>query len=325
MTMGLQKKRFYLMVCSKGARSSMKVTHSFSTPTYLQYLWCVRLHHLLANSADPWDRCLCHPAYITCWTGGCLVCSAVDDRNPRQHHISARISVAVTQLPEVACQWRSSRKKHRTMVRKKVVRPIAELARKVREYRALKERPRDSQKYALDYKTMTRPYSGKKLPVLAWEDVRRESRLFSLLCGLRLFGVGRLFTRKSWLQEYEEPCYWRITKVKVDYTAENMDHGKAWGILTFKGKEDCEVKEVDKVMYHDWRLVPKHEEEKLKHFVPVPEPAERLVPYPPLLRAMILAEARREGCLLDHEPLLDLQKIARLKKEKERQQRSSAA
>ncbi|XP_018620229.1 small ribosomal subunit protein mS34 [Scleropages formosus] len=217
------------------------------------------------------------------------------------------------------------------MVRKKVVRPIAELARKVREYRALKERPRDSQKYALDLETMTRPYSGKKLPVLAWEDVRRESRLFSLLCGLRLFGVGRLFTRKSWLQEHEEPCYWRITKVKVDYSAENMDHGKAWGILTFRGKEDCEVKEVDKVMYHDWRLVPKHEEEELKGFVAVPEPAARFVTYPPLLRAMILAEARREGRVPRQEPLLDLQRGGPLGKdfhpeqEKEREQRGAAA
>ncbi|KPP60702.1 28S ribosomal protein S34, mitochondrial-like, partial [Scleropages formosus] len=184
---------------------------------------------------------------------------------------------------------------HRTMVRKKVVRPIAELARKVREYRALKERPRDSQKYALDLETMTRPYSGKKLPVLAWEDVRRESRLFSLLCGLRLFGVGRLFTRKSWLQEHEEPCYWRITKVKVDYSAENMDHGKAWGILTFR------------------------------------EPAARFVTYPPLLRAMILAEARREGRVPRQEPLLDLQRGGPLGKdfhpeqEKEREQRGAAA
>ncbi|XP_048847644.1 28S ribosomal protein S34, mitochondrial [Brienomyrus brachyistius] len=201
------------------------------------------------------------------------------------------------------------------MVRKKTVRPIAELARKVREYRALKERPRDSQKYALDYDTMTRPYSGRKLPVLAWQDVKRESRLFSLLSGLRLFGVGRLFTRKSWLLEHDEPCYWRITKVKADYTAQNMDHGKAWGILTFKGKEEREVKEVDKVMYHDWRLVPKHEETEFTRFVPVADSAPRFVPYPPLLRAMILAERLKEHQPLDKEPAIDLQKTVPLKKD----------
>lgn len=106
------------------------------------------------------------------------------------------------------------------MVKKKRLRLIAEMARKIRAYRELKNRPQDSQRYALDYDTMTRPFTGKKLPVLAWKDVQRETRLFSLLSGMRMFGVGRLFTRKSWLDEHTEPCYWKITKVKVDYTAE---------------------------------------------------------------------------------------------------------
>lgn len=106
------------------------------------------------------------------------------------------------------------------MVKKKRIRLIAEMARKIRAYRELKNRPTDSQRYALDYETMTRPFTGKRLPVLAWEDVRRESQLFTLLASMRMFGVGRLFTRKSWLEEHTEPCYWKITKVKVDYTAE---------------------------------------------------------------------------------------------------------
>lgn len=109
---------------------------------------------------------------------------------------------------------------HTVMVKKKSLRLIAEMARKIRAYRELKSRPRESQKYALDYETMRRPHTGKMLPVLAWQDVRKESRLFSLLAGMRMFGVGRLFTRKSWLEDHTEPSYWVITKVKVDYTAE---------------------------------------------------------------------------------------------------------
>ncbi len=105
-------------------------------------------------------------------------------------------------------------------MKKKRLRLIAEMARKIRAYRELKSRPRESQKFALDYETMRRPLTGKMLPVLAWQDVRRESRLFSLLAGMRLFGVGRLFTRKSWLEDHTEPSYWQITKVKVDYTSE---------------------------------------------------------------------------------------------------------
>lgn len=194
------------------------------------------------------------------------------------------------------------------MAKKKRLRLIAEMARKIRAYRELKSRPKESQKYALDYETMTRPLTGKKLPVMAWKDARRESRLFSLLAGMKMFGVGRLFTRKSWLEEHPaEPSYWQITKVKVDYTAENMDHGKAWGILSLKGNKETEAKEMDKVMYHDWRLIPKHLEHHFTDFQPLPPPPQRSVPYPPLLRAMILAQQRKSGAAFD-EPLLPLQR-----------------
>ncbi|KAK7939718.1 hypothetical protein WMY93_003044 [Mugilogobius chulae] len=132
------------------------------------------------------------------------------------------------------------------MAKKKRIRLIAEMARKIRAYRELKSRPRESQKYALDYETMKRPLTGKRLPVMAWQDVRRESRLFSLLASMKLFGVGRLFTRKSWIEDHPEPCYWQITKVKVDYTAENMDHGKAWGFLASKEKKRLRLKRLRK-------------------------------------------------------------------------------
>ncbi|KAM8961266.1 small ribosomal subunit protein mS34 [Pelodytes ibericus] len=192
--------------------------------------------------------------------------------------------------------------------KKKQLGLIAEMARKVRAYRELKNRPRDSQRYALDYENMIRPHTGKRLPVLAWEDVRNEKRLFTLLGGQRSFGIGRVVTRKSWLEKYEEPCFWTITKIKADYTAENMDHGKAWGYLTFRGKPETEVKEIPQVMYHDWRLVPRHEENDFKKFTPVAEPEPiRYVPYPPLLRAIILAQWQKEGKPLT-EPILDLRR-----------------
>ncbi|KAF7242919.1 28S ribosomal protein S34, mitochondrial [Varanus komodoensis] len=200
------------------------------------------------------------------------------------------------------------------MVRKKVHRPIAAMAKKVREYWALKNRPRDSQRFALDYETMTRTFTGKRLPVLAWEDVKNENRLFTLLCRLKLFGLGRMVTRKSWIWQYDEPCYWVITKVKVDYTAEDMDHGKAWGYLTFRGKKEEEVREIDRVMYHDWRVVPRHEEENFVKFTPVEVETVRYVLYPPLLRAMILAQRQKEGKLSTEEPMIDLQRTSHIVK-----------
>ncbi|XP_037670467.1 28S ribosomal protein S34, mitochondrial [Choloepus didactylus] len=195
------------------------------------------------------------------------------------------------------------------MARKKVrPRLIAELARRVRALREQRDRPRDSQRYALDLETLSRPHTGVRLPQRAWADVRRENRLLQLLGRLPLFGLGRLVTRKSWLWQHDEPCYWRLTRVRPDYTAQNLDHGKAWGVLTFKGKTESEAREIPQVMYHDWRLVPKHEEEAFAAFSPAPEDPLRPVPYPPLLRAMILAERQKRGDPSTEEPMLYLER-----------------
>ncbi|XP_028989345.1 SPRY domain-containing SOCS box protein 3 isoform X2 [Betta splendens] len=48
----LQNKKFYPMVCSTAAKSSMKVIRACYTPTSLQYLCCVQLHQMLPRCAD---------------------------------------------------------------------------------------------------------------------------------------------------------------------------------------------------------------------------------------------------------------------------------
>ncbi|KAM4624373.1 SPRY domain-containing SOCS box protein 3 [Polymixia lowei] len=48
----LQNKRFYPMVCSTAAKSSMKVTRACYTPTSLQYLCCARLRQELPDCPD---------------------------------------------------------------------------------------------------------------------------------------------------------------------------------------------------------------------------------------------------------------------------------
>ncbi|XP_072568711.1 SPRY domain-containing SOCS box protein 3 isoform X2 [Paramormyrops kingsleyae] len=48
----LQNKKFYPMVCSTAAKSSMKVIRSCFAPTSLQYLCCARLRQLLPDCAD---------------------------------------------------------------------------------------------------------------------------------------------------------------------------------------------------------------------------------------------------------------------------------
>uniref|UniRef100_G3UGI0 SPRY domain-containing SOCS box protein 3 n=1 Tax=Loxodonta africana TaxID=9785 RepID=G3UGI0_LOXAF len=48
----LQNKKFYPMVCSTAAKSSMKVIRSCASSTSLQYLCCYRLRQLRPNSGD---------------------------------------------------------------------------------------------------------------------------------------------------------------------------------------------------------------------------------------------------------------------------------
>lgn len=48
----LQNKKFYPMVCSTAAKSSMKVIRACYTPTSLQYLCCVQLRHMSPQCSD---------------------------------------------------------------------------------------------------------------------------------------------------------------------------------------------------------------------------------------------------------------------------------
>lgn len=84
------------------------------------------------------------------------------------------------------------------------------------------------------------------------------------------------------------------------------------------GKKEDSEREIGKVMYHDWRLIPKHEEEAFTRFEPVPEPPIRHVRYPPLLRAMMLAQQAKElgvNASTLPEPSLPLQRNVLLSKE----------
>lgn len=93
------------------------------------------------------------------------------------------------------------------------------------------------------------------------------------------------------------------------------------GIWCLAGKKESEVKEVDKVMYHDWRLIPKHVEHQFTDFVPRPEPPVRYVIYPPLLRAMMLAQHKKTtGTQMAEEPMLPLRRDVLLNKDYFRKQ-----
>lgn len=99
-------------------------------------------------------------------------------------------------------------------------------------------------------------------------------------------------------------------------TIENQSFFLMSVLFALAGKTASEVKEVDQVMYHDWRLIPKHMEQQFRDFEPLPEPPVRYVPYPPLLRAMILAQHKKTyGAAMAKEPLLPLQRDVLLNKD----------
>jgi len=69
-------------------------------------------------------------------------------------------------------------------------------------------------------------------------------------------------------------------------------------------------------MYHDWRLVPKHMEQQMKDFEPLPEPPVRYVLYPPLVHAMLLAQHKKVfGSPVAEEPVLPLKRDVLLNKD----------
>lgn len=85
-------------------------------------------------------------------------------------------------------------------------------------------------------------------------------------------------------------------------------------------------------MYHDWRLIPKHMEQQYRDFIPLPQPPPRSVPYPPLLRAMLLAQYKKTtGKVLAEEPALPLHRQVQFnkdyfkKQEEERQAKEGTA
>ena len=70
------------------------------------------------------------------------------------------------------------------------------------------------------------------------------------------------------------------------------------------------------MVYHDWRLIPQHAEQQFRDFEPLPEPPVRHVPYPPLLRAMLLAQHKKtHGQAMTDEPLMPLKKEVVLNKD----------
>lgn len=60
----------------------------------------------------------------------------------------------------------------------------------------------------------------------------RGLNLFERICGCAEYGAGQIVRRKIW-SKYEEPSFWKVTRIVLK---DDMKHGKAFGVFTFRGR-----------------------------------------------------------------------------------------
>ncbi|XP_039271277.1 small ribosomal subunit protein mS34-like [Styela clava] len=135
-------------------------------------------------------------------------------------------------------------------------------------------------------------------PEKAVEDIKNEKLLFQVLKQLPNWGVGRLFIFKQDMTGfYDDPTYWRITRVLVDQDDHDLNFGIAWGIFTWKGWCEEYEKQIPRINRHGWRLIPKLDEPHFTNFVPKSKETKEVPLYfrtPPLLTEMLKAEKLQE-------------------------------
>ena len=81
----------------------------------------------------------------------------------------------------------------------------------------------------------------------------KPKNFFEVCSFTKNHGVGEKLFRKIW--RFEEPSFWTVTKIE---TRDGV-HGKAWGVLTWKGQSEETAKMIPGTHKRDWRYLPKEE------------------------------------------------------------------
>lgn len=146
---------------------------------------------------------------------------------------------------------------------------------------------------------------------------RTGKNLFDILSALPNFGVGRIVTRGKWEHDFpsSEPCYFKITRVKVDCTQPNLDKGEAWGIPTMRGysRDGNNEANIGSAWKREWKLIRKSEEDTYCAFSPKETDFHRVPTHttvPPLLAEMVKREKASQGLEVEEGPMLMKLKIA---------------
>ncbi|XP_041986233.1 28S ribosomal protein S34, mitochondrial [Aricia agestis] len=127
----------------------------------------------------------------------------------------------------------------------------------------------------------------------------RGKTLWEIIGRLKDYGVGRIVVR-SVFERYPEPSFMRIVKVET-CPDEERRRVRVWVEKTFRGYTHDKLTEIYRTSYKpDYKLIPKHEEEKLinsitnkHHFSDVILPNK--IEMPPLMKEFIVKDHERKG------------------------------
>ncbi|XP_053393319.1 28S ribosomal protein S34, mitochondrial-like [Mercenaria mercenaria] len=84
--------------------------------------------------------------------------------------------------------------------------------------------------------------------------------IFEIARNLKNFGEGRYVYRVAFSSRYEEPSFYRLTSVVPDMNAKGYCKGTAVGEKIFRGR-NMGICKIESGMKHDWRLIPKDQEQ----------------------------------------------------------------
>jgi len=142
-----------------------------------------------------------------------------------------------------------------------------------------------------------------------------------ILYNLPNFGVGRMVYRNM-MQRYPEPCYYKISRIEPRTRVYKEPYGQTYNPsynpgstkveifaqAVFRGEDKGEV-HIQSYMKHDWRLVPRHEEDKFINADFTPR-APTIIPesmyFPPLMEKFVQRDQKLNGVVTSERPLLSL-------------------
>ncbi|CAG9818643.1 unnamed protein product [Phaedon cochleariae] len=143
-------------------------------------------------------------------------------------------------------------------------------------------------------------------------DFRGKS-LWEILGNLKNYGVGRIVARNMF-ERYPEPSYIKILKVETlpnpeKPSIDDLRKVRVWVEKTFRGKTQPKPIVIESVSYKtDYKLIPKDEELNYCKKVAVDNPQilPRTTDFPPIMRELLLQEAKIKGQPLQEVPRLEI-------------------